>query len=192
MTIRMLVVVGSTRPVRVGGAVAEWFANAVRSRGGFEVEVADLAEIDLPLLDEPGHPRLAHYVHDHTRAWSRTVEAADVVAFVMPEYNHSFGAPVKNAIDYLAREWRDKSVAFVGYGGVAGGTRAIQALRPVLLSLKAIPVLESVIIPHVGSHLDEGVFRPTPQLESSVDALLAEVARREPALRMLRTPDPAA
>ena len=117
---RLLVVIGSTRPGRIGLPIARWFAERARGDGRFDVEVADLAEIGLPLMDEPHHPRLRQYVHEHTLRWSATVAAADAVVFVTPEYNYGLTAPVKNAIDYLHHEWRYKAAGFVSYGGVAG------------------------------------------------------------------------
>src|ERR1051325_4932863 len=104
--LNLLVVVGSTRPGRVGPKVAEWFVDAAKAHGGFQVSVADLAEENLPLLDEPHHPRLQNYQHDHTKRWSEKVAAADAIVFVIPEYNYSLGAAVKNALDYLHHEWR--------------------------------------------------------------------------------------
>ena len=126
----LLIIIASTRPGRVGLPVARWFEQHARAHGGLEVNVADLAEWNLPFLDEPNHPRLGRYTKDHTKRWSAEVDAADAFAFVMPEYNHAFNAPLKNAIDFLFAEWRHKPAGFVSYGGVAGGMRAVQQLKP--------------------------------------------------------------
>ena len=91
------VIVASTRPRRVGPAVADYLVRRIGERGGFEIELLDLAEIDLPLLDEPHHPRLGRYEHAHTKAWSATISRGDAYLIVMPEYNHSFNAALKNA-----------------------------------------------------------------------------------------------
>src|SRR5215471_636365 len=93
--LNLLVVVASTRPGRIGLPVSEWFVEAAKQHGGFQVTVADLAEENLPLLDEPHHPRLRQYQHDHTKRWSEKVAAADAIVFVIPEYNYSLGAPLK-------------------------------------------------------------------------------------------------
>ena len=114
------------------------------ARGGFTVEVLDLAEIGLPMLDEPNHPRLGNYTHEHTKAWSASIAAADAFVFVMPEYNYSFNAPLKNAIDYLWAEWQHKPVGLVSYGGVSGGLRAAQKVRQVVTSLSMVPLVEAV------------------------------------------------
>lgn len=181
------VVVGSTRPGRHGPVIAEWFAEAARAHGGFDVEVVDLAEVGLPLLDEPEHPRLGRYLHEHTRRWSATVERADALAFVVPEYNHSFNAATKNALDYLSGEWHHKPIGFVSYGGVAGGTRAVQALKPVATALKMMPIPESVNIPFFTQFVeDDGRFRPNELVAASATTMLDELGRWTEALRPLR------
>jgi NAD(P)H-dependent FMN reductase len=172
---RLLVVLASTRPVRAGAPVADWFASRGRAHGGFDVELADLRELALPVLDEPKHPRFGDYEHDHTKAWSATVAAADAFALVMPEYNHSFTAPLKNAIDFLHAEWRRKPVGFVSYGGVAAGTRAVQALKPVTLAVGMMPATPAVHIPFVASRLADGVFTADEPLDQSADAMLDEL-----------------
>lgn len=180
------IIVASTRPGRVGAAVADWIRDRAGAHGGFAVEVVDLAEVDLPFLDEPHHPRLGRYVHQHTEDWSATVSRADAFVFVTPEYNHGYPAALKNAIDFLHAEWQHKPVGFVSYGGVAGGTRAVQALKPVLASLKMVPAVAAVPIPFVATHLDDGRFQPTEALEAGADAMLDELAEWTAALAPLR------
>src|SRR3954470_152784 len=126
---RLMILIASTRPGRVGLPVAEWFRGRVETHGAFEVDGADMADIDLPFMDEPNHPRLQRYEHQHTKDWSARVAAADAFVFVTPEYNHSFNAPLKNALDFLHSEWIGKPAGFVTYGGIAAGTRALQALK---------------------------------------------------------------
>jgi NAD(P)H-dependent FMN reductase len=184
--VRLLVVIASTRPGRVGKPVADWFMAQAREHGGFEVEVADLAELQLPLLDEPYHPRLQRYEHDHTLRWSAMVGAADAIVFVMPEYNHSFNAALKNAIDYLHVEWNYKPVGFVSYGGVAGGQRAVGQLKPVLGAVRATPVYDSVLIPWVATMIDDGVFRPSEPVAESVRPMLDELVKLARAHESLR------
>lgn len=174
----LLVIIGSTRPGRIGPAFADWFADLAREHGGFEVEVADLAEIDLPLFNEPKHPRFGDYLHDHTKAWSATVARADAVVFVVPEYNYGYNAATKNAIDYLGREWADKAVSFVSYGGIAGGTRAVQQLKQVLTTLRMLPVFESINVPFAAQQLDEqGRVKPDPARDAAGQVMLDELLR---------------
>jgi NAD(P)H-dependent FMN reductase len=184
----LLVIIGSTRPGRVGPAVADWILDRARAQDEFEVRVADLAVIDLPMFNEPKHPRFGQYEHQHTRDWSAIVAPADAIVFVIPEYNYGFNAATKNAIDYLNAEWQNKPAGIVSYGGVAAGTRATQMLKQVLSALKIVPIAEAVNIPFVHQHVDEsGRFKPTEIMEDSATAMLTELLRWEQALRPLRS-----
>ncbi len=176
------IVIGSTRPGRVGKPIADWVAQEARDHGGFEIEVVDLAEVNLPLFDEPHHPRFGDYQHEHTKKWSATISRADALVFVIPEYNHSFSGAVKNALDYLHSEWQYKPVGLVSYGGVAAGTRAVQSLKPVLTALKTVPLAESVNIPFVGQFIRDGEFTPNDQLSASLKTMLDELVRWNGAL----------
>ncbi|WP_317985863.1 NADPH-dependent FMN reductase [Streptomyces sp. 5-10] len=122
----------------------------------------------LPIVDEPNHPMLRQYTHEHTKRWSETVDRADAYVMVLPEYNHSFNAAIKNAIDYLVMEWTHKPVGLVSYGGVSGGTRAVHALKPTLSALKMVTLTEGVIIPFTNTFLrdeEEGRrFEPNQEI----------------------------
>ncbi len=173
---RLLVIIGSTRPGRVGLPVAEWFTGRASADGSFEIEVADLATIDLPPLDEPHSPRLREYTKTHTLEWSALVDAADAIVIVTAEYNHGYPAALKNALDYLFHEWRHKPLGFVSYGGVAAGTRAVQQLCQVTSALQLMPVASAVHIPFVTSLLDaEARFVSTELLDLTADAMLREL-----------------
>lgn len=192
---RLLVVIASTRPGRAGLPIGTWFAERAREHGGFEVEIADLAELALPFLDEPNHPRRADYVEPHTKSWSATVDAADAIVFVMPEYNHSFTAPLKNAIDFLHNEWAHKAAGLVSYGGVSAGLRAATALKPVLAALKLTVVTDAVSIPIPfirGLRADDGSVRANDTMNASADAMLDSLLRIDAVLRPLRDEDRAA
>jgi NAD(P)H-dependent FMN reductase len=183
------IIIASTRPGRVGPSVASWIQQRAIGHGAFDVELVDLAEVNLPLLDEPSHPRLRQYVHQHTKDWSATIDRADAFIFVMPEYNHGFNAAIKNAIDYLNAEWGHKPVGFASYGGVAAGTRAVQMLDPVVTAVKMVPMFEAVNIPFVHQFLDdERRLRPNDIMETAAITMLDELARWTAALRPLRTP----
>jgi NAD(P)H-dependent FMN reductase len=181
------VVTASTRPGRRGIAVARWIQRLAEEHGGFDVELVDLAEIALPLFDEPHHPRLQRYERPHTRAWSATVQRADAFVFVTPEYNHSFPAALKNALDYLSAEWADKAAGLVTYGGVSAGLRASAALKPVLSALRMVPVVDAVSVPFFAQFIDdEGTFVPNAELEAGGKAMLDELVRVTAGLRALR------
>jgi NAD(P)H-dependent FMN reductase len=181
------VIAASTRPGRKGIAVARWVAELAAQHGGFDVELVDLAEVGLPVFDEPNHPRLQQYTHQHTRDWSATVGRGDAYVFVTPEYNHSFPASLKNALDFLHVEWADKAAALVSYGGVSAGLRAAGALKPVLAALRMVPVVEAATIPFFQQFLtDDDQFVPNEQLEAGGKAMLDELVRLTTALRPLR------
>jgi NAD(P)H-dependent FMN reductase len=183
----LLIIISSTRPGRIGVPVANWFVEQASAHGGFELELVDLYALDLPLLDEPNHPRLRQYTKDHTRAWSETVDDADAVVFVTAEYNHSYTAALKNAIDYLHHEWRHKPLGFVSYGGVAAGTRAMQALKPVAIALALSPVVAAVNIPFVQQFLtDDGTIVGNQVMVDAAAAMLDELMTMHGALAPLR------
>ena len=184
-----MIIIASTRPGRVGLPVGQWFHERAVQHGGFDVELVDLASLNLPFMDEPKHPRLRQYTHQHTKDWSDAVDAADALVFVTPEYNHGLTAPLKNAIDYLNQEWAYKPVGFVSYGGVAAGTRAVQQLKPVVSVLKMVPLVEAVSIPFVQQFLnDEKQIQANEVMETAATAMLDELARWATALRPLRFP----
>jgi NAD(P)H-dependent FMN reductase len=183
---QLQILIASTRPGRVGLPVARWFQGVAERHGAFDVAVVDLAEVNLPFLDEPKHPRLRQYVHRHTWEWSARVDAADAFVFVMPEYNYGFNAPLKNAIDFLHSEWAYKPVGFVSYGGVSAGTRAVQMIKQVVTTLKMYPLPEAVAIPFVAQHIEQGAFRANDVMTSAAVAMLDELQRLEEALRPLR------
>ncbi|GGL85580.1 NADPH-dependent FMN reductase [Nakamurella endophytica] len=181
------IVVGSTRPGRIGPHIARWFTDAARRHGGFDtVEVLDLADFDLPLLDEPHHPRLRTYTKPHTLRWSEAVDGADALVFVSPEYNYSLPASLKNAMDFLVQEWAYKPLGLVTYGGASGGMRAAQAIRQVAAVLRMVPVPDAVALPLVFRQLVDGEFVPEQVNEDAARTMLDELAKLAVALAPLR------
>jgi NAD(P)H-dependent FMN reductase len=183
---KLSVVIGSTRPGRVGLPIGHWFFERAKSHGKFEVDLVDLKDLNLPLLDEPKHPRFAEYEHEHTKAWSAIVKASDAFVFVTPEYNYSAAPALLNAIDYLFHEWAYKAAGFVSYGGVSGGVRAAQMTKQPLSTLKVVPIPESVTIPFFSQLIDNGTFRGSEALEKSSVTMLDELLRWTEALAVLR------
>jgi len=182
------VVVASTRPGRKGPAVADWFLERAHAHAGFDVERIDLAEVALPLFDEPNHPRLREYTHEHTRRWSATVARADAYVFVTPEYDHGPPASLLNALQYLLHEWAYKPLGFVSYGGVSAGLRGVQATKAIASGLKLVPLPESVSIPFFAQHVDaaSGRFDPGEVQARAAAVMLDELRRWADALRPLR------
>lgn len=185
---KLEIIVASTRPNCVGVPVGHWFDAEARGHGGFsEIEIVDLGMLGLPMMNEPHHPKLGHYVHQHTRDWSAKVAEADAFVFVMPEYNYGYNAPLKNAIDYLHAEWQYKPVGFVSYGGISAGTRAVQMIKQVVTTLRMTPVFEAVSIPFVVQFVNEdGTIAPSEMMQSAAKDLLDELVRTSAALLPLR------
>lgn len=185
--IRLGIIIASTRPGRVGLPVGQWVAKAAQDHGGFEVETLDLAEIGLPLMDEPNHPRLRQYTHQHTKDWSARIDALDAFVLVMPEYNYGYSAPLKNALDYLFQEWQYKPAGIVSYGGISGGLRAAQMIKQVLTTLKIVPLTEAVSITFVAQYIDDdGAFQPTEAMHGQAMTMFNELIRWAAALKPLR------
>jgi len=184
---RLNIIVCSTRPGRVGPAVATWAHQAAQEHGAFDAQLVDLAEFKLPAFDEPNHPRLGKYEHAHTRAWSASVRAADAFVFVLPEYNFAPPGALINAMNYLVSEWQYKPAAYVSYGGMSGGIRAVQVTKQLLTTLKVVPMLEAVAIPNVATHLDASKgFVPNDFHITSATAMYTELHRWTQALGTLR------
>lgn len=178
------IIIGSTRPGRIGDTIARCVAEVVKpiaTESGIDIEIVDIADLGLPIFNEPGMPKNGHYEFDYTKNWSAIANRAAGYIVVVPEYNFSYSAALKNAIDYLYQEWAGKPMAFVGYGW-GGGRNAIAHMRVVATGIKAQP-LESDI-PLVLSHdnLDEtGQIKDPATLLASYDeqikSMVAEFAK---------------
>jgi NAD(P)H-dependent FMN reductase len=185
---KLNVIICSTRPGRVGPAVARWFHAYAKSHGRFDAELVDLADFNLPVYDEPKHPRLKDYQHEHTRKWSASVASADAFAFVAPEYNCSPTPALVNALDFLFHEWAHKPAGIVSYGGVSGGLRAGQAIKLQLCALNIMPIMQGVPIPAVGTLIDKesGAFKTNDLIDASARTMLDELVRWADALKAMR------
>jgi NAD(P)H-dependent FMN reductase len=180
-----MIIVGSVRPGRIGLPIAQWARERVEA-AGHEVDFADLAEIGLPFLDEPAHPAKKQYTQQHTIAWSERVDAAEAVLLVTPEYNHSYSPALKNALDFLFREWNRKPVAVVSYGGVSGGLRGVTALEPVLLALGMVRSTADVVIPGASRQIEGGALVHDESREAAMQAVIDELAALAGPLAALR------
>lgn len=184
---KLTIILTSTRPGRVGKTVADWFhAYAQANSAGFEIELADLQEINLPLLDEPHHPMLQKYEHAHTKRWSKIVDNSDAFIFVLPEYNYTAPPSFINAVDYLYKEWNYKPAGFVSYGGVSGGIRSTETAKHILTTLEMVPIKQQVMIPMVADHLVDGTFTPAEIHKKSAQTLLETMFRWATALQNMR------
>lgn len=187
MAIDLQIIVASTRPGRVGPVVADWFYSIAARHDAFATSLIDLKAINLPLYDEPNHPVQQKYVHEHTKKWAQSVNAADAYVFVTPEYNHGPAPALINALSYVSREWHHKPAAFISYGGISGGLRGVQAVKPILNTLRVMLINESVVFPMIAKQVDaDGKLLTDETQETAAMAILNELARCAPVLRALR------
>jgi NAD(P)H-dependent FMN reductase len=185
--LNLKIIVTSTRPGRKGIIFGNWLLEEAKKLPEFNVELVDLAEINLPLMNEANHPAMRKYEHQHTKDWSAKIEEADAFIFVTPEYNYSFTAAFKNAIDYLHVEWKHKAAGIFSYGGISAGTRAQQMMRLVLASMSMTVVNEAVTIPMYTQHIDEdNNFSATEQIERTTSIMLQSVAKWGRLLKAIR------
>ncbi len=187
MAMKLEIIIGSTRPKRISPTIAHWVQHSAIQHGGFEVPLVDLAEVNLPLLDEDAHPRLKAYEHEHSKRWSAIVDAADAFVFITPEYDYFPSAALVNAIQYLALEWRRKPAGIVSYGGISGGLRAAQILRQLLASLNVHPLPQVVPVPNFPQFIGEDqLFQPNPPMSQGMTVMLDELVLWSRALQRMR------
>lgn len=183
--IRVAIIVGSTRPGRRSAAVSKWVFDIAKNRKDAEFEIVDIEDFKLPLLDEPVPPSLGQYSKAHTKAWSAKINSFDAYIFVTPEYNHGPSGALKNAIDFLFREWNNKAAGFVGYGG-SGGTRAVEQLRQVMGELMVADVRAQVALSLSMDFENYTTFKPHERHEKAVHAMLEQVIAWGGALKAMR------
>lgn len=160
---KIKIITGSIRPKRFNIQPAEWIYEQARKHNDFEVELIDLKEVGLPFLDEPIPPSQGKYSKDHTKRWAEIINDADGFIFVTPEYNHSFSPVLKNAIDFLFKEWHYKPVCFVSYGSLAGGARAVEHLRAICAEVRLYDLREQILIPNYWDNMEDGQYQFTEQ-----------------------------
>lgn len=182
---KIAIIIGSTRPSRVGGAVGQWAYDIARKRTDAQFELIDLKEVNLPLLDEPVPPSMGQYSKPHTKAWAARIAPCDGFVFVTPEYNHGTCGALKNAIDFLYAEWNNKAAGFVGYGS-AGGARAVESLRLVMGELMVADVRKQVMLSLFTDFENMSQFKPRPQHEQSLNEMLDQVIAWSVALKTVR------
>lgn len=187
MSLKLQTIICSTRPGRMGPSVAEWFNGHANEQGSFESELVDLATFDLPVFDEPNHPRMQKYEHAHTKAWSESVSKADAYVFVIPEYNYCPPPSFVNALNYLYSEWNYKPCGFVSYGGASGGLRSAQNAKQLVTTLKMMPMVEGVMVQMPWELLDDsGRFQAQKPHTESASVMLEEMAKWASALKAMR------
>lgn len=182
--VKIGIIIGSTRPGRVGEAVAKWVYELSKARSDAEFELVDIKDYNLPLLDEPAPAAAQQYTKEHTKKWAAKISELDGFIFVTPEYNHSTSAALKNAIDYLFVEWNNKAAGFVSYGAI-GGARAVESLRPIMAQLKIADVREQVML-SLYDDFESGTFKPNPRHEKTLGNVFGQVIAWSTALKTIR------
>ena len=187
--LRVAIILGSTRPGRNGEAVARWVYEIVKKKEqgkDVEFEYVDIKDYNLPLLDEPIPPSQGQYTKDHTKAWSTKIDSFDAYIFVTPEYNHGIPGALKNAIDFLYREWNNKAAGFLSYGGT-GGVRSVEHLRLVMAELQIADVRAQVTLSLFTDFENFRTFKPASYQEQAVNVMLDQVLAWGNALKALRS-----
>jgi NAD(P)H-dependent FMN reductase len=184
--IRIGIITGSTRPGRLNEAVARWTYDLAKRRSDAEFEFVDIADYDLPLLDEPVPPSLGQYSKPHTKRWAEKIGSLDAFVFVTPEYNHGISGALKNAIDFLFREWNNKAAGFVSYGSI-GGARAVEQLRLVMGEIMIAGVRAQVMLSLFTDFENFSTFKPDPRHEQEVQTMLEQVISWGTALKSVRS-----
>ncbi len=179
------IIIGSTRPGRVGDQVAQWVLEQASARSDAEFELVDLADFALPHLDEALPPSLGQYANDHTKAWAEKVDSFDGYIFVTPEYNHSTSGALKNALDFVYGEWNNKAAGLVSYGA-AGGTRAAEHLRLILGELQVADVRQQVAFSLLTDFENYSTFTPAAYHAGMLATQLDQLVPWTTALRSVR------
>jgi NAD(P)H-dependent FMN reductase len=183
--LRIAIIIGSTRPERIGAAVGDWAHAIARRRTDAEFELLDLKDFDLPLLDEPVPPAMGQYSKPHTKRWASTIASFDAFVFVTAEYNHGIPGALKNALDFIYGEWNNKAAGFVSYGS-ALGVRSVESLRLVMAELQIADVRAQVMLSLFTDFENMKTFKPDARHEKSLNTMLDQLVAWGGALRTLR------
>ncbi|WP_394170151.1 NADPH-dependent FMN reductase [Saccharospirillum alexandrii] len=182
---KIAVVTGTTRPGRNNIAVAKWVLENAQKRDDAQFELVDIADFNLPILDEAMPAGFQQYANEHTKKWSQTIAQYDGYIFVTPEYNHSISGALKNALDYISVEWNNKAAGFVGYGS-AGGVRAVEHLRQIASELQLAHVRNQVQLSLFTDFENFNEFKPADMHQESLTAMLDQLVSWTAAMKTLR------
>jgi NAD(P)H-dependent FMN reductase len=183
--VKIAIIIGSTRPGRKADTVATWVHGIAKKRSEAEFEIVDIKDFNLPLLDEPAPPSIGQYAKPHTKAWAAKIDGFDAFVFVTPEYSHGPSAALKNALDFVYKEWNNKAAGFVSYGAM-GGARSVEQLRLNLAELQVATVRAQVMLSLFTDFENYTTFKPAPMHEQYVNTMLDQVIAWGGALKGLR------
>jgi NAD(P)H-dependent FMN reductase len=171
----ILIILSSTREQRRGEPIARWLSDIATARGDLSSELVDLATFELPFMTAAIPPPMSSDAREPAAGgWAATIAGADGYVFVVPEYNHGYPAATKNALDHLFSEWQRKPVAFVSYGGLSGGVRAVEQLRQVTIELEMVPLRRQISVPRIWEAITDGGELREPQ-EPAAQVLLDDL-----------------
>ena len=190
---KIQVIIGSTREGRFGDKPAKWIYALLKKQPGVDAELVDLRDWPLPFFNQPKSPATSNgvYVNDPlAEKWANKIGEADGYIIVTPEYNHGYSAVLKNALDYVYKQWNNKPVGFVSYGGISGGTRAVQQLRQVAIELQLVPIRAGIHFPLYWTMQDEKGNLKTESYEKSADAFLKQLLWFANVLKTARETNP--
>jgi NAD(P)H-dependent FMN reductase len=184
--VRIGIIIGSTRPGRVGESVGRWVYEVASRRSDAEFELVDVKSFELPVFDEPVPPAMGQYSKDHTKKWAAKIASFDAFIFVTPEYNHSIPGALKNAIDFIYAEWNNKVAGIVSYGS-AGGVRAAEHLRQVLGEVQIADVRANVMLSLFTDFENFSVFKPAKNHEKTIDTMINQIVSWGTEMKNVRT-----
>lgn len=181
------IITSTVRPGRKGPLIANWILDIANQNPHFTVELLDLAEINLPMMNEANHPSIKKYEHEHTKWWSSKIEEADAFIFVTAEYDYNYPAPLRNALEYLFHEWSYKAAGVVSYGGISAGTRALNSLKNDLATFKMVALTEAVNFPFFQQNInDENEFIANEAAQKSAETMLKQLVRWTKGLKSIK------
>jgi len=184
--LKVAIITGSTRPGQNGKAVSQWIFDLAKVREDADFEIIDIADHNLPLLDEPIPPLIGPYTKVHTKRWASKIKTFDAFVFVTAEYNHGIPGALKNAIDFLFKEWNNKVAGFVSYGS-AGGVRAVEQLRLVMAEVKVATVRAQVQLSLYTDFENFSIFKSHHIHKKSINTLIKELVAGTGAMKSLHS-----
>ncbi len=182
--LQIAIIIGSTRPQRNGEVIAKWVYDIASKRTNTVFEVIDLLDYNLPIFDEPYPAVMQKYTKEHTKIWSQKINPFDGFIFLAPEYNHSVSSALKNAIDFLAVEWKNKVAAYVGYGA-NGGIRAVEHLRLIMAQFQTVSIRNQVAL-SIFTDFENNMFLPAPQNQKTLEDMLDQLIKWAQVLKAFR------
>lgn len=174
--LKIQIILGSTREGRLGEKVFNLIKQIVSKRKDFKVEFIDLKTWNLPFLNDPMPPSMGQYSDPLVKKWASKINEADAYVIITPEYNHGYPGVLKNSFDLIYKEWNNKPITFVSYGGYVGGSRAVEQLRQVAIEFQMAPIREAIFIPMIWQAFDEkGNLKDKEDYEKRLNSMLNQL-----------------